>query len=114
MVASFTTTLLALAIAHVALSGCSATPPAMLEEQALKRAIHRTQDDLSKLGVNPSDITMIGLYPFRGGNGRPLINYIWARSSTCAGWFVQRVDNPPDIFTLYGCSLDRGARRSAG
>ena len=102
------TTRVTLAAMSCVLAACLEIPPAALEEQALNRAIQRTKDDLSRFAVNPSDITTIGLYPVRGGSGRPILYHIWARSRTCAGWFVQRVDNPPDLFTLYGCSLDRG------
>jgi sarcosine oxidase delta subunit len=91
----------------IALSACTpGLPVDVVDDQAVARA----EDAFAKRGVMRSDITVIGVYAFKGYNGRSLINYVWARTGGCKGWFVQRIDNPTDIFTMDECRFPTTVR----
>lgn len=69
------------------------------------RPVQTAEATLTSFGVDPSDITVIGVYPDRGYGGGVIDLHVWVRRSGCKGWTVQRVSNPSDLFTLGDCNL---------
>ena len=87
--------------ALVALSGCAGSPPTNPDDLIVQRAVV----SFAKHGVEPSDIKIAGMLPFYGYNGRALFYYVWLRTGSCKGWYVQRADHPADMFTMGECEM---------
>jgi hypothetical protein len=96
-------------IVLLALSACTSSP--RLEED---HTLALARLSLAERGIDPADITMIGIVADRSGTGVIFDHHVWVRLENCQGWFVQRVGNPIDLFTLGDCNLPSATRIAEG
>ena len=94
---------LGLAPALASLSACAE------RTQTDDQIVQNAEDSFAKYGIKPGDITVSGLVPFYGDSGKPLFYYVWLRTGSCRGWFVQHADHPVDMFTLGECEMRTNA-----